>query len=49
MRGKDKRRSINREDYQPDGCSLRMDDITLIEITDKGLDFESPKKKKKLL
>ena len=46
MRSKDKRGSTNREDYQPDGCSLRMDDITLIEVVDQGSDFESPKNNK---
>jgi hypothetical protein len=47
MRSKD-RTITNRSDYQPDGCSLRMDDIILIEIVDEGYNFESPKKKKKL-
>jgi hypothetical protein len=48
MRSKDKKKSTNRTDYQPDGCSLWMDDVTLLEVADQGYDFESPRKKKKL-
>ena len=31
MRSKDKRRAGNRDDYSPEGSSLRMDSITLVE------------------
>jgi hypothetical protein len=34
--------------FEPDGCSLRMDYITLVARADAGSDFGSPPKKRKI-